>query len=288
MGGLQRSGSRRQVPGWWLPTSTKKKGGRPSSSSVAPEGRLEFVQTDVTVEAQVRAMTEFAVARFGRIDCAHNNAGGPGQVRHRPVDETDEGVWDAIIDLNLKGVFLCMKHELSHMLEAGSGVIVNTASVSGHRGSVSRPAYTAAKHGVVGLTKSAAMDYARRGIRINAVSPGVTLTDRFLAMRGEVGGNEFALANMPIGRGVSPAEVAEAAVWLWPRRRLVHHRRHPRRRWRDGGPVGSRSPGGLQTHDELAAPRLSDPRAIGWAVPRLGHWLQHCSRDAGGPPPPCP
>jgi NAD(P)-dependent dehydrogenase (short-subunit alcohol dehydrogenase family) len=177
-------------------------------------GTSEFVHTDVTMEAQVRAMAEFAVARFGRIDCAHNNAGGPGQVRHRPVDETDEGVWDAIIDLNLKGVFLCMKHELSHMLEAGSGVIVNTASVSGHRGSVSRPAYTAAKHGVVGLTKSAAMDYAKRGIRINAVSPGVTLTDRFLAMRGEVGGNEFALANMPIGRGVNPAEVAEAAVWL--------------------------------------------------------------------------
>lgn len=177
-------------------------------------GTSEFVQTDVTVEAQVRAMVDFAVARFGRIDCAHNNAGGPGKVPHRPVDETDELVWDAIVDLNLKGIFLSMKHELRHMLEAGGGVIVNTASVSGHRGSVSRPAYTAAKHGVVGLTKSAAMDYAKRGIRINAISPGVTLTERFLAIRGEAGGNEFAVANMPIGRGANPAEVAEAAVWL--------------------------------------------------------------------------
>ena len=177
-------------------------------------GISEFVQTDVTVEAQVRAMADFAVARFGRIDFAHNNAGGPGQVPHRPIDETDELVWDAIVDLNLKGMFLSMKHELRNMLEAGGGVIVNTASISGHRGSTSRPAYTAAKHGVVGLTKAAAMDYAKRGIRINAISPGVTLTDRFLAMRGEVGGNEFASANMPIGRGANPVEVAEAAVWL--------------------------------------------------------------------------
>jgi NAD(P)-dependent dehydrogenase (short-subunit alcohol dehydrogenase family) len=177
-------------------------------------GTSEFVQTDVTVEAQVRAMADFTVEMFGRIDCAHNNAGGPGQVPHRPIDETDELVWDSIVDLNLKGIFLSMKHELRHMLEAGGGVIVNTASISGHRGSTSRPAYTAAKHGVVGLTKAAAMDYAKRGIRINAISPGVTLTDRFLAMRGEVGGNEFAAANMPIGRGANPVEVAEAAVWL--------------------------------------------------------------------------
>ena len=99
------------------------------------------------------------------------------------------------------------------MLAAGGGAIVNTASVSGHRGSVSRPAYTAAKHGLIGLTKSAAMDYAKRGIRVNAVSPGTTLSERFLATRGEAG-LQFAQANMPIGRGAQPLEVAQAAVWL--------------------------------------------------------------------------
>jgi NAD(P)-dependent dehydrogenase (short-subunit alcohol dehydrogenase family) len=179
----------------------------------AEGGTADFVATDVTVAAQVETMVEFALQTFGALDCAHNNAGGPGPIPHKPIDETDEAQWDAIIDLNLKAAFLSMKYELRPMLAAGRGVIVNTASVSGLRGSVSRPAYTAAKHGLIGLTRSAAMDYAKRGIRVNAIAPGTTLSERFLATRGAAG-EQFARDNMPIGRGAEPMEVAQGALWL--------------------------------------------------------------------------
>jgi NAD(P)-dependent dehydrogenase (short-subunit alcohol dehydrogenase family) len=191
----------------------KAKGSETVARIRAEGGTVDFVTADVTDAAQVEAMVEFTLGTFGGLDCAHNNAGGPGPAPHRPIDETDEAQWDAILDLNLRSAFLSMKYELRPMLAAGHGVIVNTASVSGLRGSVSRPAYTAAKHGLIGLTKSAAMDYAKRGVRINAIAPGTTLSERFVATRGAAG-EQFARDNMPIGRGAQPVEVAEAAVWL--------------------------------------------------------------------------
>jgi NAD(P)-dependent dehydrogenase (short-subunit alcohol dehydrogenase family) len=181
----------------------------------ASGGTAEFVHADVTREADVEAMVAFAVGTFGWLDYAHNNAGG-GLSAAALVD-CSEGDWDAVVDLNLKGAFLCLKHELRHMLEAGAGAVVNTSSAAGYRGSVSSPAYTAAKHGLIGLTRAAAIEVAGRNVRVNAVCPGVTLTEGVVERRGAegmAGAEELVRRNMPIGRFNLGTEIAEAAVWL--------------------------------------------------------------------------
>lgn len=176
-------------------------------------GEAIFVQTDVSVAEQVAAMVETAVATYGRLDVAFNNAGIEG-VPASTVDCTRAN-WDKTIAVNLTGAWLCMKEEIPRMLANNGGAIVNCASVAGLVGFRGSPAYVASKHGLVGLTKTAALEYATTGIRINAVCPGVIATpmiDRF------TGGNPEAEAQMtamePIGRIGRPEEIADAVLWL--------------------------------------------------------------------------
>src|SRR5919198_2385654 len=178
-------------------------------------GDAIFVQTDVTQAQAVEALISTAVATYGRLDCAHNNAG----IGSRPrvlLHELPEESWDRVIDINLKGVWLCMKYELVQMLTQGGGTIVNTASIMGLVGSWSRSgAYNASKHGVVGLTKTAALEYATSGIRVNAVCPGyirTPLLESTLTSRPEM--EAQIVARHPIGRMGRPEEIAEAVVWL--------------------------------------------------------------------------
>jgi NAD(P)-dependent dehydrogenase (short-subunit alcohol dehydrogenase family) len=177
-------------------------------------GQALFIKADVSQTADVQALFSRAVKEYGRLDCAFNNAGIEGE--SAALAESTEQVWDRVLGVNLKGVWLCMKYELRQMLTQGSGAIVNNASVMGLVATPSNPAYTASKHGVVGLTKSAALAYAQSGIRVNAVCPGFVqspLTDRKFA--GFPGRKDAAIARHPIGRLGTTKEIAAAVVWLF-------------------------------------------------------------------------
>ena len=170
-------------------------------------------RTDVSKAAEVQALIDFTIRTFGKLDCAVNNAGIQGELAS--TAECSEENWDSIIDTNLKGVFLCMKYELREMLARGRGAIVNIASNFGIVGSPQMPAYSASKHGVVGLTKTAAIEVAARGIRVNAVCPGPTLTPLVEAVAKDTPGIIDAInSRLPIGRMASPDEVAQAVAWL--------------------------------------------------------------------------
>jgi len=176
-------------------------------------GESIFVKTDVSKSVEVEKLVNKAVDTYGQLDYAHNNAGVRSSQR-LTADCTEED-WDRIININLKGIWLCMKYEIPQMLNQGSGAIVNTASAAGLVGLERLPAYTASKHGVVGLTKVAALEYATSGIRINAVCPGVIntpLIERAFTARPEFAAEAVALH--PMGRLGTPEEVAEAVVWL--------------------------------------------------------------------------
>jgi NAD(P)-dependent dehydrogenase (short-subunit alcohol dehydrogenase family) len=172
-----------------------------------------FLRCDVTRGSDVDALVAHAFERFGRLDCAFNNAGIEGMLA--PIGECPEEAAARVIDVNLMGVWRCLHAELPRMAEQGSGAIVNTASVAGLVGAGGLAPYVASKHGVVGLTKTAALEYAQSGIRVNAVCPGVIQTpmlDRLEAARPGV--VEALLAVKPMGRLGSPDEVAAAVVWL--------------------------------------------------------------------------
>jgi NAD(P)-dependent dehydrogenase (short-subunit alcohol dehydrogenase family) len=176
-------------------------------------GEAIFVQADVTKKADVEAMIDKAVSVFGRLDIAFNNA---GTVSENPsLIEQTEAEYDRIMNVNVKGVWLSMKHEIAQMLKQGSGSIVNTASANGVVALPSVPLYTASKHAVVGLTKAAALQYAKAGIRINVVAPAAIETDMFETA---TGGQDEAKAYMaglhPIGRIGTPLEVANAVLFL--------------------------------------------------------------------------
>ena len=179
-------------------------------------GQAIFVKTDVTKESEVKALVERAVGTFSRLDYAFNNAGING-INGEAVSFTtvSQDSWDRVIDTNLKGVWLCMKYEIEEMLKRRGGAIVNTASVAGLVGMGGHPAYTASKHGVVGLTKDAALQYAKAGIRVNAVCPATIRTpmvERLLQAHPEM---ETLVTNMqPMGRAGMPEEVAQAVLWL--------------------------------------------------------------------------
>ena len=177
-------------------------------------GDAIFVKTDVSSSSDVRAMVKAAVDTFGGLDCAINNAAidmGGGHL----LAEIPEENWNKSIAVNLTGVFLCMKCEIPAMLERGGGSIVNISSGAGVVGAPKIAAYVAAKHGILGLTKTAAIDYGARGIRVNAVLPGTMLTPRLRAAAARDPHHIEHLKSMqPIGRLAEPEEVGEAAVWL--------------------------------------------------------------------------
>ena len=177
-------------------------------------GRALAVRCDVTRADDVKAALEKTFDRFGRLDFAFNNAGIEPK-KPAPVADYDEEEWNRIIDIDLRGVFLCMKHEIPLMLKTGGGAIVNTSSGAGVIGIKGSPAYTAAKHGVIGLTRAAALDYAAQNIRINAVCPGYIDTPMMGRFTGDTAeGRAQVISEEPIGRMGRPEEIANAVLWL--------------------------------------------------------------------------
>lgn len=191
-----------------------EEGLRATASSVRERGAEDLViLADVSLTLDVEQMVARTVAAYGRLDCAFNNAGIEAVMA--PTADITEEDWQRVIEINLKGVWLCMRAEIPALLDTGGGTIVNCSSVAGLVGFPGVAAYAASKHGVIGLTKSAALEYARNGIRVNAVCPGVIQTpmvDRVIARDSAM---EEALAAMePVGRIGRPEEVAALVVWL--------------------------------------------------------------------------
>jgi NAD(P)-dependent dehydrogenase (short-subunit alcohol dehydrogenase family) len=176
-------------------------------------GEAIFFRADVSKAAEVEAMVQKTIEMYGRLDCAYNNA-GVGEPLKR-IHKTSEDNWDRVMATNLKGVYLCMKYEIPHMLKQGKGAIVNTSSLAGLKGLSGQAAYVASKHGVVGLTKSAAIEYATLGIRINAICPGVINTPLIAPNMKDRPHVEKGYIDMePIGRLGKPEEIASAVLWL--------------------------------------------------------------------------
>jgi NAD(P)-dependent dehydrogenase (short-subunit alcohol dehydrogenase family) len=172
------------------------------------------VACDVSHSAEVESVVQRVVNQFGRLDCAFNNAGIEGGPPGTRLHEYAEDVWDRVLDVDLKGVWLCMKYELAVMLAQGSGAIVNTSSIAGLVGG-GNTAYVASKHGVLGLTRRAALEYGRHGIRVNAVCPGSIRTPMLERLLQAVPEREARLTDeAALGRLGHPEEVAEAVVWL--------------------------------------------------------------------------
>ena len=187
--------------------------GAAAQKLVAAGHKAVAVTCDVSDDAQVAAMVDRAVAEFGRLDAAFNNAGVMARIA--PTADSTREEWDRVIGVNLRGVWSCMKHELRQMQRQGGGAIVNNASVGAITGNPGISSYIASKHGVVGLTRTAALEYVKRGIRVNAVNPGLIDTQ---VARDVVAGDEQAYAeiakNVPIGRAGMPDEIASAVLWL--------------------------------------------------------------------------
>ncbi len=183
----------------------------------AAGGEALFVEADVSRAVDVKALVARAIKRFGAINCAINNAGIQGEVG--TTDQCGEDNWNRIIAINLTGVWLCMKYEIQQMKRQGAGAIVNIASNFGLVGSYGMPAYSAAKHGVLGLTKTAALENAKLGIRVNAVCPGpvqTPLVDQMLLAQPEAAADimKTITGRLPLGRIGRPEEIGGAIVWL--------------------------------------------------------------------------
>ena len=177
-------------------------------------GAAIYVHADVVKAADVAAMVDAALASYGRLDYAVNSAGTTTRVRTR-THEFEEAEWARVLDVNLTGVWLSMKYELAPMLQRDAGAIVNLSSIYGLVGASGTAAYTASKHAVAGLTKTAALDYAKRGIRVNAISPGYVRTkmvESVLAAKPEL--EDWFVERTPAGTMGTPEEIAEVAVWL--------------------------------------------------------------------------
>lgn len=176
-------------------------------------GEATFIRCDVTRDAEVKALIDGVVAAYGRLDYAFNNAGI--EIEKGKLAEGSEAEFDAIMGVNVKGVWLCMKHEIPLLLAQGGGAIVNTASVAGLGAAPKMSIYAASKHAVIGLTKSAAIEYAKKKVRVNAVCPAVIDTDMFRrAYEADPKKAEFAAAMHPVGRVGKVEEIAAAVLYL--------------------------------------------------------------------------
>ena len=176
-------------------------------------GHAHFVPADISKAAEVEALIGAVVERHGRLDCAYNNAGILGEIV--PLVDHSEEAWDRTLDVNLKGTWLCMKYEIPQMLKQGSGAIVNTTATAAIKGSPHRSAYAASKAGIIAITKSAAMEYAEHGLRINVICPSHTrshMLEQFFELRPEL--EASFIASAPMARIAAPEEVAEGALWL--------------------------------------------------------------------------
>jgi NAD(P)-dependent dehydrogenase (short-subunit alcohol dehydrogenase family) len=176
----------------------------------AAGGTAKFRRCDVGSGDDIAALVDATVAQFGRLDCALNNAG----INRLDADEYEDAVWERAISVNLSGVMRCMREEARIMLPAGRGAIVNTASINGLVGNPAQPAYSAAKHGVVGLTRHAALRWATKGIRVNAVCPGVIATAMTAPLVENPDMRKVVESMTPMGRFGTPEDIAEAVVWL--------------------------------------------------------------------------
>jgi NAD(P)-dependent dehydrogenase (short-subunit alcohol dehydrogenase family) len=173
-------------------------------------GEVLVIACDVSIPEQVEAAVAQVVERFGRLDIAFNNAGVENKAQ--PLHEIELEEWGRILDINLRGTFVCMKHEIAQMVRQGGGVVVNTSSGVGIRGVAGGASYAASKHAIIGLTKSAALDYAKQNIRVNAILPGnieTPMMDRFTG-----GDLQKAIDLEPVGRLGKPEEIAEAVLWM--------------------------------------------------------------------------
>lgn len=187
---------------------------RTEAEKLAAAGQKAIaVRCDVSNDGEVAAMVDRAISEFGRLDAAFNNAGVMARIA--PTADSTREEWDRVIGVNLRGVWSCMKYELGRMQQQGSGAIVNNASVGALTGNPGIGSYIASKHGVIGLTRTAALEYIRHGIRVNAVNPGLIDTQ---VARDVVSGDEQAYENIakqvPIARAGRPEEIASAVLWL--------------------------------------------------------------------------
>lgn len=188
-------------------------GGEAVAASIsAAGGDARFVAMDVSRVADCQALVAQALSAYGRLDGALNNAATFAM--GKMLADEDEATWDRLMAVNLKGVFLCMREEINAMLKTGGGAIVNTSSIAGLVGERTMAIYSATKHGIIGLTKTAALEYAPRGIRINALAPGGTRTGMFESVKDTPGFMDMVNGLHPIGRVAEPQEIAEAAVFL--------------------------------------------------------------------------
>jgi NAD(P)-dependent dehydrogenase (short-subunit alcohol dehydrogenase family) len=187
-----------------------ERGDETVSLIAAKGGKAVFQSCDVSESRDVKALIARAISEYGRLDFAHNNAG----INNPALDEWDEDNYDRSLAINLKGVMLCMREEAAEMLKLGGGAIVNTASINGIVGNGSQPAYTSGKHGVVGLTRSAALKWAKDGIRVNAVCPGVIDTPMSATAASDPQIRAIIEQMTPMRRMGRPEEIAAAVLWL--------------------------------------------------------------------------